>query len=450
MQFEADLIKLLQHGSNIFGNAVFSAITQLGTESLFLIVAVVLYWCVDKPYAYRFFNVYILGVALNNFLKLGIKRPRPFDAHGEISSIGPPEKSFSFPSGHTESIASVSTMMSLKYRKAHKAVLPVCIVATALVMLSRMYLGQHYLTDVLAGLVIGVANVFAFNGLLELFGDKEDRFVLPGIVLAAIILIVLAATGSIDSASGGDTLKGLGAFLAFDIGYCFEKRFVRFDVERNRSPFTIALRLVIGLGVTVGIQQGFKLFLPENIPMLYCFARYFIMAAWVAVAAPFVFKCVEPRLARVLPCRARAFALGESLIIKTPELMEKLGASLSQTLKGGDVVLLSGELGAGKTVLCKGIAKGLGVTASVTSPTFTLMNEYFGTVKLCHFDAYRLDGEDEAYAAGLCDFIGNADCVCVIEWWQNIKSLFTNMHAIKIDIKKLNDGSREVNSEAYE
>ena len=86
--------------------------------------------------------------------------------------------------------------------------------------------------------------------------------------------------------------------------------------------------------------------------------------------------------------------------------MAELGEKLAASLGGGDVLLLTGELGAGKTVLCKGLAKGFGITAPVTSPTFTIMNEYCdGRVKFCHFDAYRLDSADEAVGAGLTDFI---------------------------------------------
>lgn len=132
--------------------------------------------------------------------------------------------------------------------------------------------------------------------------------------------------------------------------------------------------------------------------------------------------------------------------------MEKLGVECAASLCGGDVLLLSGELGAGKTVFCKGLAKGLGVTATVVSPTFTLMNEYTGRdargeeIKLCHFDAYRLADADEAYGAGLADFIGDGGCVCAVEWWENIRDLFDGCNVIKITIDKKDD-FREVTIE---
>lgn len=133
----------------------------------------------------------------------------------------------------------------------------------------------------------------------------------------------------------------------------------------------------------------------------------------------------------------------EKFTVDSPEKMEELGANIAKTLSGGDVLLLTGELGAGKTVFCKGLAKGFGVTGTVVSPTFTLMNEYFGRIKFCHFDAYRLADAEEAYGAGLTDFIGADDCVCAVEWWENVSELFDGLDAVRIYIEKT-DGGREV------
>ena len=93
----------------------------------------------------------------------------------------------------------------------------------------------------------------------------------------------------------------------------------------------------------------------------------------------------------------------------------KLAARLAPMLSAGDAVLLSGDLGAGKSVLARGIARGMGVEGPMPSPTFTLMIPYEGRCPLYHFDLYRLSGPDEFYAAGLDEFIGG-DGVAVVEW----------------------------------
>lgn len=125
----------------------------------------------------------------------------------------------------------------------------------------------------------------------------------------------------------------------------------------------------------------------------------------------------------------------------------KAGAELGMRLCGGDVVLLSGDLGAGKTTFTKGIAGALKINNAVLSPTFTIMNEYIGTLRLCHFDAYRLKNGEEAVFAGITENIGDKNTVCVIEWWENISDILPKNNIIKVDIKYISEQNREIEIE---
>ena len=112
----------------------------------------------------------------------------------------------------------------------------------------------------------------------------------------------------------------------------------------------------------------------------------------------------------------------------------------AKTLKGGDVVLLGGDMGAGKTVFAKGVAKGLGIEEEVLSPTYAYMNDYSG--KLYHYDCYRLSCGEQAEALGLCDyFYGNG--VCLIEWSQNIASVLP-ANCKRVNIIKKGESQREI------
>ena len=94
----------------------------------------------------------------------------------------------------------------------------------------------------------------------------------------------------------------------------------------------------------------------------------------------------------------------------------ELGARLAEKLKAGDVVLLEGELGAGKSELARGVAKGLGVQETVTSPSFTILNVYeSGRIPLYHFDWYRLESEEELYELGMDEYLGG-NGVALVEW----------------------------------
>lgn len=115
------------------------------------------------------------------------------------------------------------------------------------------------------------------------------------------------------------------------------------------------------------------------------------------------------------------------MISRSEEQTTQLGLSLAAQLRPGDVLLLRGELGAGKSVLARAIARGLGVEGPVASPTFTLLNCHEGHVPLYHMDLYRLADADEFYAAGLFEYLGG-DGVALVEWPQRAMEAMPETH----------------------
>lgn len=130
-------------------------------------------------------------------------------------------------------------------------------------------------------------------------------------------------------------------------------------------------------------------------------------------------------------------------ISKSPSDTLNFASEYAKSLKAGDVVLLEGDLGAGKTVFCKGLARGLGVTEEVLSPTYAYMNDYGG--KFYHFDCYRLSCGEQAEALGLTDYF-YADGVCAVEWWRNISSVLPE-NCRRVNIKKTGEQTREIEYE---
>ncbi len=130
------------------------------------------------------------------------------------------------------------------------------------------------------------------------------------------------------------------------------------------------------------------------------------------------------------------------LTAKNNKEMEKIGQELAGRLKGGDILCLEGNLGAGKTTLVKGLARGFNIKDNITSPTFALMNIYnirttclpagrrnnTNIRNLIHIDTYRLKNEEELLDIGAEDYLGKPDTICVIEWPEKIKGLLKNIH----------------------
>ena len=123
-----------------------------------------------------------------------------------------------------------------------------------------------------------------------------------------------------------------------------------------------------------------------------------------------------------------------TVITKSPEQTELLGKKLAAFLRPGDVIAYYGDLGAGKTAFTRGLAAGLGIREAVTSPTYTIVNEYLsGRMPLFHFDMYRLSSSDELFDIGWEDYLARGG-VCAVEWSENVEDALTG--AISITIEK--------------
>ena len=287
MSWEQTLIKGLQSLSNAFFDAVNLGMPFLGDEIFFIIVAVVLFWCVDKKFAYKFMNVYILSVAANEGLKSVVSRRRPYETEG-IRSIGKETGGYSFPSGHSQSIANISTQINAKWKEGvpKKVFLPVGIAFTVLVMFSRMYLGQHYLTDVIAGAAFGVVLALLLGALFDFLGDKEE-WIAAGIIPLCLVLAVVFSV--IGTEGIGNVMTVLGAYTAIAIGYFCEKKFIGYNVRSNKW-WKYAVKLIIGLATTLALKEGLKFAFDPDVYLLYNFLRYFIVGLWASLFCPLIFK----------------------------------------------------------------------------------------------------------------------------------------------------------------
>ena len=121
---------------------------------------------------------------------------------------------------------------------------------------------------------------------------------------------------------------------------------------------------------------------------------------------------------------------------------ELLAAEFAKTLQPGTVVAFTGGLGAGKTAFVRGMAEGLQIDDYVTSPTFTIVNEYLADTPVFHFDMYRLEGEDELFDIGWEDYLTRGG-ICCVEWSEKVPGAF-DAAAVRVDIEKLSDSDRRI------
>lgn len=123
-------------------------------------------------------------------------------------------------------------------------------------------------------------------------------------------------------------------------------------------------------------------------------------------------------------------------VTNSPAETEALGQRLAETLQPGDVIAYTGDLGAGKTAFTRGLARGLGITERITSPTFTIVNEYLGgRLPLFHFDMYRLGSSEELYEIGWEDYLARGG-VCAVEWSENVAEALPE-DTVWVDLRRL-------------
>ena len=135
-------------------------------------------------------------------------------------------------------------------------------------------------------------------------------------------------------------------------------------------------------------------------------------------------------------------------ITHSPTETEQIGFLLGQSLTAGAVVAYRGDLGAGKTAFTRGLARGLGCTEAVTSPTYTIVNEYLsGRLPLFHFDMYRLRSAEDLWGIGWDDYLDRGG-VCAVEWSENVAEAMED--PILVTIEKLGDEDRKITIERSE
>ena len=135
-------------------------------------------------------------------------------------------------------------------------------------------------------------------------------------------------------------------------------------------------------------------------------------------------------------------------ITNSPEETERVGAALGAALQPGSILAYEGDLGAGKTAFTRGLARGLGATEQVTSPTYTIVNEYLsGRVPLFHFDMYRLHSADDLWDIGWEDYLERGG-ICAVEWSENVREALENPVIVRIE--KLGEDARRITIEGGE
>lgn len=262
-----DILYALEKIRTPFWNGVMSAVTQLGGEVIFIVAAVVVFWCVSKWEGYYLMTIAFCGTVLNQFLKLICRVPRPWvrDPNFTIVESARAEATgYSFPSGHTQNAIGLFGGMA---RWGGRRWVRLGLTALALIIaFSRMYLGVHTPADVGVSLVLAAALVL---GLYPLMRRAQEKPRYMGYVLAAMLVVSGAFVVFVETcgfpadmdaenlASGiGNAWKMLGAVAGMTLAWLLDRRYIHFETQA--VWWVQAIKVAVGMALLLAIKSGLK------------------------------------------------------------------------------------------------------------------------------------------------------------------------------------------------
>ena len=295
------LLYALQEIRNPVLDAVMQTITRLGEETIFMVAAIVVFWCISKKGGYYLLSVGFLGTVANQWLKIVFRIPRPWvlDPNFEIvESAREAATGYSFPSGHTQS--AVGTFGGIARMAEKKWLRWLCIAIALLVSFSRMYLGVHTPLDVGVSLAIAAVMVLVFWPIVE---KAEEKPAVLGWLLAALLVIsgafvvflkVFPFPADVDAENFAHAVENgwklFGAIGGMLIAWWVDQKFIRFEVKA--VWWAQIVKVVLGLAIVVGIKAGLKAPLIAIIGNagIANAVRYGLMVVFAGVVWPLTFR----------------------------------------------------------------------------------------------------------------------------------------------------------------
>ena len=296
---EIQIVKFFQSLANGFNDVFFYLVTKMGEETFFLLTLGIVYLCYSDKFAIKLTFYYLASVAFNNIIKLVCRRPRPYLASSEIADRLH-AKGYSFPSGHTQGffVLATTNMLEINNKSKRKSfkISALCVLSVLgiLVMVSRMYWGQHYLTDVLVGMMFGIAVPFFLNFLFGVMPDKIKNFFSVDRLynIVSVCSVVVAITAICLQFFAGKTVdllyKFSAVFIVMAIGYFINKNKIRY---MSNQGFKVGiLKALIMLVSVIGLYALINLIF--DIYGVILFVVYLFLGAICTIILPILFKLI--------------------------------------------------------------------------------------------------------------------------------------------------------------
>ncbi len=440
------LIQSIQSWSSPFFNTLMEIFSFCFSHMAFVFLFAFWFSLIDKKDALKLGYCYSISFLFGGiFLKNVVSSPKPYVANEELFAVRTGSNWGSFPSlkaMNVGGLTGVATLKTISQKNKWWLLLPILLglILCFCVGLLEMFNAETYLVDILLGVVFGaLIYVLLFHFVKSIPQNAYSLLLL--VVPVGVALIYVSEWGAV---IGHEYVFDACGFLFGLVLFSYlEKRYINYQVKNNIlfSSFKILL-IVITLSLLFWVYSLFA-----KIMMV----RFFLSIATVAIILllfPLVFKRLE-KYFYYFSSDASLERVVFSKITFCEKGTNKVAKKFARQLKWGDFVVLQGDLGAGKTVFTRAVLSEKNVKNTITSPTFTILNEYNdGDNNFYHFDMYRLGDESEVDNVGFFDAVNDKKGIVFVEWAENIAD-YLPPHYKKITIEKLGKNARNIILEQF-
>ncbi len=281
-----------------FLNELMLGITTLGEETAFLVIALIVFWCVDKKKGYYLMAVGFAGTILNQILKLACRVPRPWVLDPNFTILEQAREAasgYSFPSGHTQTAVGVFGSVAVFTEKKWLRI--TCIILAAMVGFSRMYVGVHTPADVLAGAACAVLLIFAFKKPVLNGNVRQMKVAIMAVMAMAVLFLLYVELWpfpqdmDVHNLTSGykNAYTMMGTLLGVAIVYVANLKWINFSTDAKW--WVQIIKIVAGLALVLAVKEGFRAPLEMLLPVYPARAvRYFLIVVTAGIIWPMSFQ----------------------------------------------------------------------------------------------------------------------------------------------------------------
>lgn len=440
------LVLFLQGLSSSFLTFICALFDFLGQNYFFVFCFALFYLVVNKDFAYKFFVSYVFGFSISNLaLKNIFRRPRPYVVNDSIlserSSFG-----FSLPSFST-TISATTSYFVLNKICSKKEINKIAFISTFTLLFfvnffvgfSQIYFGENFLLDVILGFVIGGVIAYIVCKFFKVTVKTKKIFAISVLPVCFLIFVFLFRDIISNNFSNMMVFEFLGVCVSLIVGSYLEEKFIKYTLKNNL--ILILLKVLILIIVFISYHYLFLLIAGH---VIFAFIKYLVLGFIVTLVLPLLFNYLN-KVCYIFSTKVDEKNVLLSAITLSENQTKRVAKKISKHIKKGDCVLMCGDLGSGKSVVVREILKVFGVNKKITSPTFTLVNEYYSNgQRFYHFDMYRLNDEEEVVNIGFEEILDNKKAIKFIEWPERVESFLPKHSYKKITIVKLGSKSRNI------